>query len=32
MKKETKEILRAFIRSLRQLAGLLERIIRGEEI
>ena len=32
MKQDTKEILKAFIRSLRQLAALLERVLRGKEI
>lgn len=32
MKKESKEIIKAFIRSIRQFAALLERIIKGEDI
>jgi len=32
MNQETRQILKAFIRSLRQLAALLEKVLRGEEI
>ena len=32
MQEESKQILKALIRSLRQLAGLLDKILKGENI